>query len=103
MSWCQDQDDSKEEEGNNQGKREFNFSEFFDLDADLKEQDQEVRNKEDIEPKTPQNNPAYLPIMALQTHESTIEWSRKGSNRNKCKTLAVEIEHKNSKSLEDVK
>ena len=105
---CQNWEDYEGEEGNNQGEGEDNFSECSDLDADPEEQNrqyQEMENKNANEEKTPQNNPISLVVTALtlQPPESTIEWSKKGSNGNKCKILAPEIEHKSSKSLEDVR
>ena len=84
---CQDLEDSEEEEENDQSKEEDNFSVCLDWDTDLEEQDrknQQVENKKDNEGNTPQNNPTSLSITALtlQPPESTIEWSKKGSNGN---------------------
>ena len=104
---CQDWEDYEGEDGNNQGKGKDNFSECLDWDADLEEQDrqnQEMENKKANEGKTPQNNLMSVPLTALtfQPPKSIIKWSKKGSNGNKCKMLAVEIGHKGSKSLKDV-
>ena len=60
---CQDWEDSKEEEGNDQGKGEDNFSVCLDWDADLEEQDrkkQDVNDKKDNEGKTPKI--PYIPL-----------------------------------------
>ena len=86
---------------------------YLDWDTSLKEQDrknQEIKDLKDNEGKRPQNSPTFLSSTTFTLHssESSIKRSTKKSSgtpteeENKCKMLIAILEHKSSKTLEEI-
>ena len=78
-------EDSKEKEGNHQGKGEGNFSVCWtgmQILRSKREKNQEVKDKKDNEGRAAQNSPTFLSATAftLQTPKSSIEQSTKKSS-----------------------